>query len=79
MRGTKENGELSLLLVGCITSQQHAGVSQRRICSDNGTCFHTEMEAADLTFFLTKSQNIDTGPTSPRDDSITPGAWQGSQ
>ena len=26
------------LLVGCLTSQQHASVSQGRICSDNFTC-----------------------------------------
>ena len=30
------------LLVGCLTSQQHAGVPQARICSDNCTCCHTE-------------------------------------
>ena len=27
---------------GCFTSQQHASVSQRRICSDKFTCCHTE-------------------------------------
>ena len=32
-------------------SQQHARVSQRRICSDNCTCCHTEREVADQTFF----------------------------
>ena len=31
-----------------------------------------------VTFYLTKSQYIDTGPTSPSADPITPGAWQGS-
>ena len=67
-----------LLLVGCLTSQQHASVSQGRICSDNFTCCHTEMEAADQTFHLTQSQYTDTGPTSPSADPITPGAWQGS-
>ena len=35
------------LLVGCLTSQQHASVSQGRICSDNFTCCHTETEVAD--------------------------------
>ena len=30
------------LFVGCLMSQQHASVSQGRICSDNCTCFHTE-------------------------------------
>ena len=58
-------------LVACLTSQQQAGVSQGRICSDNFTCCHTEIEVADQTFYLTQSQYTDTGPTSPS-------AWQGS-
>ena len=66
------------LLVGCLTSQQHAVVSQDRICSDNFTCCHTEIEVADQTFHLAQSQYTDTGPTSPITDPITPGAWQGS-
>ena len=65
-------------LVGCLTSQQQASVSQGRICSDNFTCCHTEIEAADQTFYLTQSQYTDTTPTSPSADPITPGAWQGS-
>ena len=67
------------LLVGCLTSQQHASVSQGRICSDNFTCCHTEIEVADQTFYLTQSQYTDTGPTSPSTDPMTAGAWQGSQ
>ena len=67
-----------VLFVGCISSQQHASVSQGRICTDNFTCCHTEIEAADQTFHLTQSQYTDTGPTSPSADPITPGAWQGS-
>ena len=70
--------ETDSLLVGCLTSQQHASVSQGRICTDNFTCCHTEIEAADQTFHLTQSQYTDTGPTSPSADPITPGAWQGS-
>ena len=66
------------LLVGCLTSQQQASVSQGRICADNFTCCHTEIEVADQTFYLTQSQYTDTGPTSPSADPITPGAWQGS-
>ena len=66
------------LFVGCLTSQQQATVSQGRICSDNFTCCHTEIEVADQTFYLTQSQYIDTGPTSPSVDLIMPGAWQGS-
>ena len=64
------------MLVACLTSQQHASVSQGRICTDNFTCCHTEMEVADQTFYLTQSQYTDTGPTSPSADPITPGAWQ---
>ena len=67
------------LLVGCLTSQQHASVSQGRICSDNCTCCHTEIEVADQTFQLTQSEYTDTRPTSPSTDPITPSAWQGSQ
>ena len=66
------------LLVGCLTSQQQASVSQGQICSHNGTCYHTEIEVADQTFYLTQSQYTDTRPTSPSADPITPGAWQGS-
>ena len=66
------------LLVGCLTSQQHASVSQGRICSDNYTLCHTEIEVADQTFNLTESQYTDTWPTSPSADPITPGAWQES-
>ena len=66
------------LLVGCLTSQQHAGVSQGWICSDNCRCCHTEIEVAGQTFYLTQSQYTDTGTTSPSPDPITPGAWQSS-
>ena len=62
---------------GCLTTQQHASVSQGRICSDSFTCCHTEVEAANQTFYLTQSQYTDTGPTSPGADPITPGTWQG--
>ena len=71
-------GEGRSLFVGCLTSQQHASVSQGRICSDNFTCCHTEIQVADQTFQLTQSHYTDTGPTSPSTDPITPGAWQGS-
>ena len=66
------------LLVGCLTSQQHASLSHGRICVDNFTCCHTETEVADPTFYLTQSQYTDTGPISPSADLITPGAWQGN-
>ena len=35
------------LFVGCLTSQQHASVSQGRICSDIFTCCHTEIEGGE--------------------------------
>ena len=53
-------------------------VFQGRICPDNYTCYHTETEVADQTFYLTQSQYIDTGPTSPSADPVTLDAWQGS-
>ena len=61
--------------VNCSTSQQHASVSQGRICSDKHACCHTEIEHADQTFYLTQSQYTDTGPTSPSADPMTPGVW----
>ena len=66
------------MFVGCLTSQQQTSVSQGRICSDNFTCCHIEIQVADQTLYLTQSQYTDTGPTSPSADPITPGAWQGS-
>ena len=72
------NKVVCLLFVGCLTSQQHASVSQGRICADNFTCCHTEIEVADQTFYLTLSQYTDIGPTSPSADPITPCTWQGS-
>ena len=68
---------LFFVFAGCLTSQQHASVSQGRICAENFTCCHTETEAADPTFYLTHSQYTDTEPTSPSADPMTPGAWQG--
>ena len=64
------------LFVDCLTSQQHASVSQGRIYSDNCTCCHTETEVAEPSFY--QSKYTDTGPISPSTDPITPGAWQGS-
>ena len=67
--------------VCCLTSKKRASVSQEekgQICTDNFTCCHTEIEAADQTFHLSQSQYTDTGPTSASADPITPGAWQGS-
>ena len=66
------------LFVVSLTSQQHGSVPQGRISSDKFTHCHTETEVADRTFHLIQSQYIDTGPTSPSADPISPGAWQGS-
>ena len=68
----KANGAVSghSSFVCCLTSQQHAGVSQGRIYADNFTCCHNEIEVADQHFYLTQSQYTDTGPTSPSSDPI---------
>ena len=54
-----------LTLVDCLTSQQHACVSQGQICLDNFTYCHTETYVADHTCYVIQSQYIDMGPTSP--------------
>ena len=58
----KSVGERAMF-VGCLTSQQHASVSQGRICSDNFMCCHTEVEVADQTFYLT--QSLTSGQPTP--------------
>ena len=63
----------NFIAFGCLPFQQHACVSQRRICSDSCMCCHTEIEVADQTFYLIHSQYTDTKPTSPSADLITPG------
>ena len=65
------------LLAWCC-SQQHASVSQGRICSNKCTCCTYVVHVADQTLYLTQSQYTDTWPTSPSVDPISPGAWQGS-
>ena len=65
-------------MLACLSSRQHASVSQGRICSKRLTCCHTEIGVADPTFYLTQSQYTDTGPASPNSDPVTPGPWQGS-
>ena len=52
-------------LVGGSTSQQHAGVSQGRICEDICACCLNLKEVADQTFYLTQLQYTlirDSGP-----------------
>ena len=66
-------------LVGCLKSQQHAFGTQRRICLDNLTCCHIEIEVADQTFYLTQSQYTDTMPGGPDvSDSATGEGLQGA-
>ena len=40
-------------VVGCVTSQERAIVSQGRVCSDIFMCCHTEMQVADQTCCVT--------------------------
>ena len=65
-----------LLLVGCLTSQQHARVSRERICSDNCTCCPTEIEVADRTCYLTQSQYTRHGNNQFLLWPYNIGAWQ---
>ena len=69
-RSKDEDLQAGSLFVGCLTSKQQASVSQGRVCTDNFTCGHTEMEVADQTFYLTQSHYTDTGSTSPSPDPI---------
>ena len=48
-------------LLACLTSRQHASVSQRRIYSDKFTCGLTETEVANQNFYLIHSPYTDTG------------------
>ena len=61
----KKGGGLFVGWLLNVTSQQHASVSQGRICSDS--C-RTEIEAADQTFYLTQSHYTDTASTSSSAD-----------
>ena len=49
-----------------------------RMCLNNCTYCHIEIEVADQTSYLTQSQYTDTGLTSPRANPKTPDVWQGS-
>ena len=62
------------LLLGCLTSQQHA-TYLRGGSAENITCCHTELEISDQTFHLTQSLYTDSRPTSPNTDLLTPGTW----
>ena len=73
MRPLSQATLMLLLFVGCLSSQQHAGVSQGPTYSDNFTCFHTEIEVANQTFYFTQEHYTETGPTSPSIDPLTPG------
>ena len=47
-QGTRST--LPSFFVGCLTSLQHASVSQGWICSNNFMCCHTDTEVADQTY-----------------------------
>ena len=70
---------LVCLFLGCLASQEHAGVSQGQpdLLRQFYVC-HTEIEVADQTVYLTQSQYTDTRPTSPCADPIMPSTWQGN-
>ena len=38
---------MTVVFAGYLKPQQYASVSQGRMCSDNFTCCHTDMEVAD--------------------------------
>ena len=63
--------------VGCVTSRQHASVSQGRICLHSCRRCHTETKVANQTHCLIWPLYAYTGPTSPRAEPIMPGAWHG--
>ena len=58
-----------LLFAGWVPSQLDANLPQGRICSDKGTCCHTQIASC---IFLVQSQYTDTGPTSPDANPMTP-------
>ena len=66
------------LLLACLTSHNRlvylrGGSSQTIVRAAT-----LRIDAADQTSYLTQSPYTDTGPTSPRADSLMSGAWQGS-
>ena len=65
--------QIACWLVACLTSQQHASVSQGRICTDDFTCCRTKLQIK-----LSTSRYTDAGPTISSVDPTMPGAWQGS-
>ena len=76
--GSRPAVECCSCLLVCLTSQQHAGVCQRRSCSGNCTCYHTEIGVAYQTSYLIQSQYTDTGQISTSADPMMPGSWQSS-
>ena len=52
-------------MAGCLTSQQHADVSQGRIRSDKFTCRHTEIEVDGQTFISPSRSMLTPGQPVP--------------
>ena len=68
---------ITCLLVSCLTSQQHASVSQGTdLLGHLYMLPRSDRNCRDQTFYLTYSRCTDIGQTSPSAHSITPGAWQ---
>ena len=63
-----------LLVVGCLTSQPHASISQERVCTGSSKCCHTETGVTDQTCYLIQSQYADNCPTILCTDPMTPAA-----
>ena len=60
-------------IVGCLMNvPATCTVSLERICRDNCTYCHTEIQAVSQTCHLTQSQYTDTRSTSPGISSVTP-------
>ena len=50
-----------------------------RTQEDSCACYHAGVKVAGRSCYLTQSQYVDTGQTSPSADPVCPGTWQGSQ
>ena len=57
-----------LLMIGGLTSHQHAGVSHGRNCLNNCMCCYSEIEVADQACHIIQTLYTYTGPTTPRAD-----------
>ena len=77
-QSSNRNGGGGIVVVGWLLNVPATGQCISGTDLLNFMRCHTEIEVAQQTFHLTPSQYTDTGPTSPSNDRLTPGAWQGS-